>query len=254
MSRRVDYDAVAQVYDRPWYREKIFDPLLREFLSTRALGRRARILDVGCGTGAQLAANRRETPDLLYVGADTSIEMLRLAHARDRRIHWLRTDGAAMPFSDGSFDYASNQFALHHIDRKRDFLAEVARVLRKDGRMAIRNLDPWSMKNWVLYRYFPGALESDLDDFMPIEAITSALDSMGLSNIRVDRRHRDEPVRLGEFASDVRFREGRSQLLALRDSDYDSGLGRVEADLDHLGAEASLVSEKCDVTITADKP
>ena len=165
MSKRVDYAAAAPVYDRPWYRKKTPDPLLRDFLSKRGVDGRARILDVGCGTGAQLAANRCQWPNLFYVGADTSTEMLRVANARNREILWLNTNGSAMPFPVGSFDYVSNQYALHHIDGKLDFLAEIARVLRVGGRVAITNHDPWSMKRWALYNYFPGALEHDLDDY-----------------------------------------------------------------------------------------
>ena len=76
-----------------------------------------------------------------------------------------------------------------------------------------------------------------------------ALDSTGLSNIRVDRRHREYAVRLGEFVRDVWFREGRSQLLALQDSAYDSRLERLEADLLHTGLEGSLKFKETDGTV-----
>ena len=250
---RVDYDAVAQVYDRGPYRDKPFDPVLQTFLSERSLDLRVHVLDVACGTGTQLAANRRERPGLACVGVDISREMLRIARRRDPDILWVRAHAAALPFPGESFDYVSNQFALHHILSKREFLSEAARVLRQGGRLTLRNLDPWSMKGWILYRYFPATLERDLQDFMALEEIAEVLGSAGLSNITVARRHQPDPVRLGEFARDVRSRCDRSQLIALSEAGYEEGLARVEADLARMGPEALLPSEKCEVTVTADK-
>lgn len=253
VSQRVNYDSVARVYDAGPHREKAFDSALREFLAERRYARPVCILDVACGTGAQLAANRRERPDLVCAGVDASMEMLRVARARDPRIHWLRGDATALPFPDASFDYVSNQFALHHIDRKREFLGEVARVLRVGGRFTIRNLDPWSMPGWIFYHYFPEAQDRDFRDFIPVEELGEVLKSVGLTNVRVDRRLRTDPVKLGEFAKDARRRHGRSQLLALPDSAYELGLARVEIDLARMGSEALLASEKCDVTLTGDR-
>lgn len=253
MSKRVNYDSVAPVYDRPWYRQKSFDPMLHEYLLKPGFDGRIHVLDVGCGTGAQLEANKRERPDLLYIGIDPSREMVRIAQAREPDIHWLRGNASTMPFPDEVFDYVSNQFALHHISHKHDFFVETARVLRMGGRVVIRNLDPWSMTNWTLYRYFPAALERAMTDFMSVQEITASLVLVGLVNVKVERRFRADPVLLGEFAHDVSNRQGRSELIALTDSDYEQGIKRVEADLERLGANTVLDSEKCDVTILGDK-
>jgi ubiquinone/menaquinone biosynthesis C-methylase UbiE len=55
---RVDYDRIADVYDRDWYRAREFDPSLEAFL---AEGRRdgLRVLDVGYGTGRQTGHHGR---------------------------------------------------------------------------------------------------------------------------------------------------------------------------------------------------
>jgi ubiquinone/menaquinone biosynthesis C-methylase UbiE len=252
MSTRVDYDSIAPVYDQGRYREKSCDPQLRAFLAERDSRRPIRVLDICCGTGAQLAANRREWPELVYVGLDASLEMLRVAWAREPEIRWLRGDAAVLPLAGASFDYVSNQFALHHVRRKREFLAEVARVLRPGGRFVIRNLDPWSMPGWALYRYFPAAQERDLRDFMPVEEIVEILREVGLQ-AEIERRHWTDPVTLGDLAADIRKRRDRSQLIALSDDEYAAGLARVEADLRRLGPDAPQASEKCDVTFICDR-
>ena len=56
---RVDYDLIAPLYDEP-IREHPVDARLLEFLGERKDldGTAVRVLDVGCGTGQQLSANR----------------------------------------------------------------------------------------------------------------------------------------------------------------------------------------------------
>ena len=77
---RVDYDAVAPLYDEP-ERDHDVDPDFVGFLDARgaSVTSTLRILDVGCGTGSQLAANRRRFPDMVMVGVDRFAGMLRIA-------------------------------------------------------------------------------------------------------------------------------------------------------------------------------
>ena len=61
MSHRTDYDKIAVDYDSDPRRAKEFDADLVEFLERRPEikdGTLA-VLDIGCGTGNQLVANRR---------------------------------------------------------------------------------------------------------------------------------------------------------------------------------------------------
>jgi ubiquinone/menaquinone biosynthesis C-methylase UbiE len=69
---RVDYDAVAPLlYDRQRYRNKEADRHLmafvqhRDFMLTSTLA----VLDIGCGTGSQLVANRFHVGSGVYMFA-----------------------------------------------------------------------------------------------------------------------------------------------------------------------------------------
>jgi hypothetical protein len=53
-SSRVDYDAIAHLYDGQPYRGKTVDPELVTFMAQRASSDRPSILDIACGTGSQL--------------------------------------------------------------------------------------------------------------------------------------------------------------------------------------------------------
>ena len=57
-SSRVDYDAIAPLYDSQPHREKSPDPALATFLAERSPLGTALLLDIACGTGNQLVANR----------------------------------------------------------------------------------------------------------------------------------------------------------------------------------------------------
>ncbi len=150
---RVDYDAIAHLYDAQPYRARTADPELLAF----AAGRDAsdlRVLDIGCGTGNQLIADRAALPPARYTGLDHSFGMLRQARRKAPEIAWVRADGAALPFADGSFDFACCQFAFHHVEDKAGMLHAVFRVLRPRGRFVLRNLCPQESAEWLYYRVF----------------------------------------------------------------------------------------------------
>lgn len=74
--RQVNYDAIAHLYDTQPYRDKQPDPALRDL---RQSSPPKAILDMCCGTGNQLIANRPHLPGALMVGLDFSHGMLRQA-------------------------------------------------------------------------------------------------------------------------------------------------------------------------------
>ena len=78
-SSGVNYDAIAHLYDLQPYRVKTVDPELVAFTAQRTSSDRLSILDIACGTGSQLVANRSIVPEAQLVGLDRSFGMLRQA-------------------------------------------------------------------------------------------------------------------------------------------------------------------------------
>jgi SAM-dependent methyltransferase len=252
---RVNYDQIAHLYDEP-LRDHVLDPNLVQFLSERPdlAPARARILDIGCGTGKQLVANRNAYPDLPGVGIDLFAGMLRLARTREPTITWVQSDAARLPFASSSFDYATNQFSYHHVPDKRAFAREVFRVLRPGGRFVLVNIDPWGMPAWSLYRFFPAARDVDYRDFLPGEMLARLLREAGFADEKVTRGHRHTRESLADFLAYARQRFRASQLMALPDDEYRTGIRRLE----HVAAvsanvQATIDSESCLLTIQADK-
>jgi ubiquinone/menaquinone biosynthesis C-methylase UbiE len=229
---RVDYDTIADVYDRDAYRTKTFDPKLADFIDRRGSINGLRVLDVGCGTGQQLAANAAELPDATLVGVDRYAGMLLQAKTRCGGMGLAQGDGVDLPFPDATFDYVSNQFSYHHVGRTPSFVREVFRVLRANGRFVITNMDPWTMDGWICYRYFPTARDIDHRDFVPAEQLVELFCDAGFIDVDLEQSERASSMStLKEMLEWSLLRNTTSQLLAISDEDYEAGIRRIRADL-----------------------
>lgn len=239
---RVDYDLIAHLYDEPMRRHSVDDRLLA-FLAERPdlAGYSLRVLDIGCGTGSQLAANRARLPDAVMVGVDRFRGMLRVAGRRGSGMAWVQGDGAHLPLTSSSFDYATNQFSYQHISDQPAFIREMYRVLRPGGHFVMTNIDPWSMLDWSIYRFFPETLDLDKHDFLPVDVFAASMREAGFANVTIDRRsvRRDTP--LADFLAYASARHRASQFMAISDEAYAAGLRRVRAALAEVGSKTVTV-------------
>lgn len=91
------------------------------------------ILDVGCGTGANLEMlSRFGSPE----GVDVSPEAL--AFCRQRGLNNVREGQAeCLPYPDGSFDLVTGLDVVEHLDNDLAGLAEMRRVLRPGGHILL---------------------------------------------------------------------------------------------------------------------
>jgi ubiquinone/menaquinone biosynthesis C-methylase UbiE len=141
----VDYDAIASLYDSQPYRARAVDREFSAFVEQRARSDELSVLDVGCGTGNQLVANRAAAPHAKLVGIDRSLGMLRQAWRKAPNIAWVRADAAAIPFPNHSFDFINSQYAFHHVETKARMLREAFRVLRPNGRCSAEHVSAGSL-------------------------------------------------------------------------------------------------------------
>jgi ubiquinone/menaquinone biosynthesis C-methylase UbiE len=97
-----------------------------------------RVLDVGCGTGAQLALYRRA--GCRVFGVDSSSAMLSVAQAKLGPGAGLYLgDGSSLPFPDGHFDVVTATLVLHETapEERREIVRQAARVTSPDGRLVL---------------------------------------------------------------------------------------------------------------------
>jgi ubiquinone/menaquinone biosynthesis C-methylase UbiE len=104
--------------------------------------RRLRLVDVGCGTGRFLDFVKQAWPRLPALGLDMSEAYLAEAKRHLRRWGWLDCvvgKGEALPLPDESQDAATSIFMFHELppDVRRSVFAELARVLKRGGRLVV---------------------------------------------------------------------------------------------------------------------
>jgi demethylmenaquinone methyltransferase/2-methoxy-6-polyprenyl-1,4-benzoquinol methylase len=205
------FDAIAPRYDllnhvlsagmdRGW-RNRAIDAL--------GLTQQARVLDVCTGTGDLALAAVDRHQGVSVIGVDFAAEMLRLglnkvrAASLDSRIRLVRGDAARIPVRDATCDAATIGFGIRNVAEPERALAEIARVLKPGGRLAIlefgqpripgiRTLYSWYFryllplvgrlvsKHQSAYSYLPASVGT----FPPPAEFAKILAAAGFSHVR----------------------------------------------------------------------
>lgn len=114
-----------------------------------------KLVEVGCGTGRMLRHFAKHAD--FVVGADLSLESLKRCRERFERLGlWERAllvhaDASFLPFRDESFDAAASCQMIEHVpsDRmRRKVVAEIARILKPNGRFAISGYHYSLLTRW----------------------------------------------------------------------------------------------------------
>jgi len=94
-----------------------------------------RTLEVGCGEGRVTRDLRSRGHDMISI--DVTAELLSAAHDADPSGRYLRADAARLPFADGAFALVVAYNSLMDLDDMPAGVVEAARVLARDGRLAV---------------------------------------------------------------------------------------------------------------------
>lgn len=149
------------------------------------------ILDVGGGTGILLPLLHKAAGDnSRIVTLDIAEEMLKLARCNGHKgnFHYIHADAIAIPVASNTFDLVICYSCFPHFPDKPKALAEMARVLRKGGRLAICHTASRDEIN-KLHKSIGTIVENDT---IPDEALMRRmLKSAGLKKIEVrDEAHK----------------------------------------------------------------
>jgi len=99
------------------------------------------VADLGCGTGAMLPLVAPVAGQV--IGVDRELAMLEVARARVAGLENVRLEQGLLgelPLATGSVDVALCELVLHHVASLAPVFAEVARVLRPDGRLVVLDM------------------------------------------------------------------------------------------------------------------
>lgn len=109
---------------------------LERVLVAGGVGRTARLLDAGCGTGGLIRRMATMHPDWRWTGVDREPLACALAGSRGAT-EVVEASVTALPFAEGTFDAVVLADVLYHLDDDEAALAEAARVVRPAGVVVI---------------------------------------------------------------------------------------------------------------------
>ena len=163
------YDEMRALEDHHWWfrgKRRMLAPLIRDALG--GVPGEPRVLDVGCGTGANLNAVESRFPQAKTYGLDFDEGALCYCRGRGVRAHLLQGDGARLPLRDASLDCVLALDIIEHFEDDEALLSDLLRCLRPGGELvasvpAYPRL--WSPHDEFLHhkrRYRAGELQNKL--------------------------------------------------------------------------------------------
>ncbi len=151
------FDFWAKTYDwcilKPWLYH-----IQKKVVSHIKLKNKSNILDVGCGTGDSLVLLNKLNENLNLYGIDISEKMLKRA---DKKLHKKAVlklgDVENIRFQEKSFDYVINTEAFHHFPDPNKATKEMSRVLKKNGKLIIADINFYfNFIHWLFKKIEPG--------------------------------------------------------------------------------------------------
>ncbi len=124
------------------------------------------LLDVPVGTGIFTSSRYAGFPEATIIAIDYSMGMLRKARNRFQQqgvsnVHFLRADVVNLPVRDGAVDILLSMNGLHVFPDKQRAIAEMRRVIRKQGRLVaccyvkgVTRRSDWFVKHFGVRRGF----------------------------------------------------------------------------------------------------
>ena len=206
-----------------------------------------RVLEIGCGTGHWLKILAPRVDRI--IGLDSSSGMLRQASGLPWPIELVCGSADFPPFARNSFDLIFVVNALHHFNDKQRFFEKARRLLRRGGALAAIGLDvPSAIGHWVIYDYFPGALEYDQSRFPLWEDVWTWMSAAGLAVRPLRAVEHISYEKRGRAILDDHFiqRHGASHFMGLTEEQYQAGIDSIKvaiAEAEARGEEAVFTSD-----------
>ncbi len=156
---------------------------------------RIKVLDFGCGTATLTIMIKEFQPGANVAGIDVDVQILQKAIKKTEQkgfdIFLMDYDGTQFPFQDEVFNRTLSCLVFHHLDigTKQKVLAEIFRVLNKDGQLHIADFGrSKSLLQRTLFNIIRG-----LDGFKSTDAnakglLPKLISDAGFENVTIKKR------------------------------------------------------------------
>jgi ubiquinone/menaquinone biosynthesis C-methylase UbiE len=208
------YDSIAGRYDDAWGSR--FEAVAKLVWQRVAPARGAAVLDIGTGTGILPRALGECAGDLaIMTGCDQATGMIQVARARTPSLRVVAADAVSLPFREAAFDVATASFVMSHLRNYETGLAEVRRVLKPGGVLAITS---WAAgedePSQIWSRLLTGAVARDrveaafarvapsMSRFEDPSGVERALTHAGFARVTVEAHAIESPLSVEQFVAD----------------------------------------------------
>ena len=166
--KRAAYDELRAFEDRHWWFRGRRSAIAAHVQRALARFENGFVLDVGCGTGANIAWLAQRTNPRQLIGLEFDGHALELARERGLEVHFVHADAARLPVASASANLIVCCDVLEHIEDDAAACSELARVLTRGGTLVATvpaGQGLWSVHDQALghrRRYARGELEQRL--------------------------------------------------------------------------------------------
>ncbi|HZM83101.1 MAG TPA: class I SAM-dependent methyltransferase [Candidatus Limnocylindrales bacterium] len=206
------------------------------------------VLDLGSGIGRFTPALADEFGGPVY-GVEPSIRMREIAQESASHPNVTYLDGRAerIPLPDNSCDVALLYLVLHHIAGRDEAALELARVLKRGGKLFVRTTFVELTPDLLWYSYFPGAKVIEERHFPTVAEVERTFAPAGFSVVELACvRHRIADS-LAEYTARLKLR-ALSTFEHMTEEEIAEGFARMDAD---VAAETAPrpVAEDCHMLV-----
>jgi ubiquinone/menaquinone biosynthesis C-methylase UbiE len=159
---------------------------LRLLIDMARIGPEDTVLDVACGPGlvaCPLAEVARHV-----TGIDLTPAMIEQAQLKQRskgltNLTWVVGDAVPLPFPDAAFSVVVTRYSFHHFLDPKAVLAEMVRVCRPRGRVAVIDVFTSSPEQAEAYNRVEKLRDPSHVRAVPLEELTGLFDDAGLQGV-----------------------------------------------------------------------
>lgn len=135
--------------------------LIKYIINKYKIKSKMKVLDLGCGRGDFLEPFKYENIDIYGVDfAENSIKDLK---SKNYNVKYCDFGVASIPFKNDYFDIIFSKSVIEHLDNPENYLSEIKRILKPNGRLLIMAPD-WYSQYMIFYNDYthkhPYTLES----------------------------------------------------------------------------------------------
>lgn len=149
------FNSVADHYDNKLLKSW-FLKALQKTIELIDIKENSRILDLGCGTGNLLKILEDENKNLMLFGIDISEKMLKIAAAKLKKSKLILNSAENINFKENFLDIVFSTEAFHHFSNYNLIMKNIHKILKKDGKLIVLDVDFGFILNKIFHFIEPG--------------------------------------------------------------------------------------------------